>query len=158
MATTAEAMVVDASVAAKWHLTDEDYAHDALALLSRFIDGKIVLFAPEHIRYEIASTLIAATLGNSPRLRRSIAEQAIKKFLALPIRTVNTDALILMAFPLVHQHTIAFYDALYLALAQELGLSFITADSRLYQRIKSLSTVVWIGDYLPVQPDAREEA
>ncbi len=57
--------------------------------------------------------------------------------------------LIPAAYALVHQHGIAFYDALYLALALQLDVPFITADRRLYQRIAQLPLVVWLGDYAP---------
>jgi len=53
------------------------------------------------------------------------------------------------AYPLVHQYDCALYDALYLALAQQLALPFVTADRRLYERIRHLSYAVWIGDYSP---------
>ncbi len=47
---------------------------------------------------------------------------------------------------LAHQHGCAFCDALYLALAQRLGIPFITADRRLHQRIGHLPDVVWLAD------------
>lgn len=141
------ALVVDASVAAKWHLQDEEYAAEALALLTRYVNGEIELVAPDQIRYEVPSTITVATLGRSPRLTRSVAEAAIAQFLALGLTTVNTDALIQAAFPLVHHHTIAFYDALYLALSHALTIPFITADRKLYQRLTAQPQVIWIGDY-----------
>jgi predicted nucleic acid-binding protein len=36
---------------------------------------------------------------------------------------------------LVHQHGIALYDALYLALSQGLNIPLLNADSRLHQRV-----------------------
>lgn len=147
MAMAAEALVVDASVAAKWHLQDEDDVAEALALLTRYAAGELDLFAPEHIRYEVPSTIIAATLVTPPRLIPAAAQQAIDTFLALGIQTVNTNALIRAGFPLVHRYRIAFYDAIYLALAQELGASLITADRKLYHRVGQLPEVIWLGHY-----------
>lgn len=149
MAVTADlsALVIDASVAAKWHLQDEQHGAEALALLTHFTTGQVALFGPDHIRYEVAATLTAATLGDRPRLRRRVAERAIDTFLALGVQTVGTDALIRAAFALVHQYRIAFYDALYLALAQDLDIPLITADRRFYQRVSQLPTMVWIGQY-----------
>lgn len=145
MAARAEALVVDASVAAKWHLRDEELATEALAVLTRFVNGDLALLAPDHLRYEVASTLTVATLGARPRLQRPIAERAIAQFLSLGIETIGTNAVIRAAFPLVRQYGVAFYDALYLALSLDLGIPLITADRRFYQRVRTLPDVIWLG-------------
>lgn len=154
MVTATEVMVVDASVAIKWHLVDEDHVEAAASLFGQFLQGTVELVAPAHIRYEVPSAIIVATSSKPPRLTVQQGREAIEQFLGLDLRTVNTNELILAAFPLVRQYAVAFYDALYLALAHELGLPFITADNKLYQRIKSLPDVIWIGDYAPAPSDA----
>jgi predicted nucleic acid-binding protein len=50
-----QALVLDASVAVKWHLNDESDADAAALLLARFSTGDVPLIAPDHIRYEIAN-------------------------------------------------------------------------------------------------------
>ncbi len=144
-----DGLVVDASVAVKWHLKDEEHAAEALQLLMRFTNGAVTLVAPDHIRYEVASAITVATRGRQPRITQQQGKDAIEEFLALGLATVASDDLILAAYLLVHQHGIAFYDGLYLALSQLVGRPFITADGKLYQRIKTLPAVVWIGDYAP---------
>ncbi len=141
------AMVVDASVAVKWHLTDEEDADAAALLLTRFSDRQVDLVAPDQIRYEVPNAIAVATIGREPRLTPEQGREAIEEFLALALPTVVDDELIAKAFPLVHQYGIAFYDALYVALAQRLGIPFITADRRLYDYIRQLPAVIWIGDY-----------
>ena len=64
----------------------------------------------------------------------------------LGLTTVGTDDLILAPYLLVHQHAVALYDALYLALAFRMQCFFVTADRKLYQRISHLPGVVWITD------------
>jgi predicted nucleic acid-binding protein len=147
MAAAADAFVLDASVAAKWHLQDEEDADRALVLLERFVAGRVALFAPSHIRFEVPAVITHATIGRAPRVSQDVARESIEAFLALGIKTVETPALILAAFPHVHQYGIAFYDAVYLALAKQLDLPFITADRRLNDRIRNLPGVTWIGDY-----------
>jgi predicted nucleic acid-binding protein len=144
----AGAFVVDASVAVKWHLPDEDDADIAFSLLDQYEQGDVDLLAPYHIRYEVGSAITVATLGRAPRLSRVEGELAIAEFLALHIETRTDEVLIPAAHALVHQHGCAFYDALYLALADRTGLPFITADRRLHQRIGHLPNVVWLGDYV----------
>ena len=149
MIPSTEALVVDASVAVKWHLTDEDNADQATQLLSRFAQGQTDLLAPVQIRYEVPSAITVATRGRARRITQEQGREAIEEFLALGLTTIDTDALILAAYPLVDRHGCAFYDALYLALAETLSLRFITADHKLYQRVRHLSYVVWLGDYTP---------
>ncbi len=41
---------------------------------------------------------------------------------------------------------VAVYDALYLAVAERAGATFVTADKRLYDRILHLPFAQWLGD------------
>ncbi len=147
MASAVPRLVVDASVAVKWYLLDEDYADKSGALLSRFLRDEIELAAPEQIRYEVASAITVATRGRAPRLTLEQGRRAIEAFLALDLETLGDDDLVLLAYDLVHEYGCAFYDALYLALAQEMGVPFVTADGRLYRRVRTIPTVLWIGDF-----------
>ena len=99
------------------------------------------------IRYEVASAITVATFGANPRITQDQAREAIEEFLALGLPTMDTDHLIVAAYALVHQYGIALYDGLYLALAQRLQRPLITADNRFYQRVRSLPSATWIGDY-----------
>ncbi len=143
----ASGLVLDASVAVKWHLKDEDHAAEAAVLLEDFGRGQLELVAPAQIRFEVPSAFSVATLGRNPRLSAAEGRAAIEEFLALRIQIVDDDALILAAYPLVHQYGCALYDALYLALSQRLRIPFVTADRKLHQRVKLLPFVVWITDY-----------
>lgn len=143
----AKVLVVDASVATKWHLTDEEHSDVATLIIEDFARGRLDLIAPEHIRFEVPSAITTATLGRKPRITVEQGEEAIAEFLALGIRTVRDSELILAAYSLVHHYGCALYDALYLALAQRLGAEFITADSKLYRVIADIPNAVWIGDY-----------
>ena len=147
MASAVPRLVVDASVAVKWYLLDEDYADQAGALLSQFRQGAIKLAAPTHIRYEVASAITVATRGRAPRLTLEQGRRAIEEFLALDLETTGDAKIVRLAYDLVHEYDCAFYDALYLALAQEMGVPFITADGRLYRRVRAIPTVLWIGDF-----------
>ena len=50
------------------------------------------------------------------------------------------------AVTLAFEHNITVYDAFYIALAKEIEFTFITADGRLYKRVKDLNFVKFIGD------------
>jgi predicted nucleic acid-binding protein len=141
--------VVDASVAAKWHLRDEEHTDRARHVLSRFAQGQIALFAPIHIRVEVPAVIVAATRRRPPRLSRQQGQEAIDEFLSLAIETVESPALTRAAYVLAHQHDLSFYDAIYLSAARALGAPLVTADRRFYERIRSLPNARWIGDYPP---------
>jgi len=142
-----EALVVDASVAAKWYLQDEQDADRALLLFSRFTASQVDLFAPAYRRVEIPAVITHATLTTPPRVTQMVAREEIATFLELDIEALESPELMLAAFDGVHQHGIALYDSLYLSLAQRLAIPFITADRRLYERIRHLTDVIWLGDY-----------
>ncbi len=148
MASPAKGLVLDASVAVKWHLKDEEYAAESALLLTQFAQGRVELFAPSHINYEVASAVSVATLRQPPRLSQDEGREAVQEFIALGIRTVDDPALSLEAYDLVHRHGIALYDALYLALSLRLQIPLMNADRRLQQRLGQLPNVVWIGHYI----------
>jgi predicted nucleic acid-binding protein len=143
------ALVVDAAIAAKWHLTDEEHTDKARLILLDFARGKTHLYAPFHIRYEVPFAITAAIMGVNPRLTQAQGKEAIEDFLALDIQTTETEELIQKAYPLVTRYGCTFYDALYLALAQSLVIPLVTADHKLYQRLSHLPDIVWLGDYSP---------
>ena len=128
-------------------MPDEDDTDKAGALLGQFRQGEIELVAPEQIRYEVASAITVATRGRAPRLTLEQGRRAIEEFLALGLETVRGGRIVRLAYDLGHEYDCAFYDALYLALAQEMGVPFITADGRLYRRVRAIPTVLWIGDF-----------
>jgi predicted nucleic acid-binding protein len=143
------AWVVDASVAAKWYLRDEDHTAPSLALLGSYEQGVTPLSAPHFIRYEVTRSLLRA--GQSARLSEEEARRQLEHFLGLQIHMEeDPDSRLLAAHSLSRSLRISFYDALYVALAQELGFRFVTADAELYRRVcDHLPYVTWIGD-LPV--------
>jgi predicted nucleic acid-binding protein len=152
MVADAERMVVDASVATKWYLTDESDADLALALLVRFGRGDVQLAAPRHIRSEVPSAITVATRmvprgQQQPRRTVEQGAQAIADFLSLALPTVDDDLLVIAAYDVSQEFGCSFYDGLYLALAQRLGVRFILADDRFHRLIRHLPGVVWLGDY-----------
>jgi predicted nucleic acid-binding protein len=145
------AVVVDASVATKWHLKDEEHTEEARLLLTRFAQGKTELLAPDYIRYEVPNAITVATQGRTPRITKQQGKEAIEEFLSLQISTIDSNDLILSAYSLVHQYHCALYDGFYLALANRLNIPLLTADRKLYHRIRHLPAVLWLGDYSPAQ-------
>lgn len=86
-----------------------------------------VLAAPELIDLEVPSILRRLVLAGGMPLRR--AELALSDLLALPLRRVAHRALLPRCWEL--RSTLTVYDAAYVALAEELSATLLTADTRL---------------------------
>ncbi|MHB8576530.1 MAG: type II toxin-antitoxin system VapC family toxin [Dehalococcoidia bacterium] len=117
-----DALVLDASVGTQWYLRDEVDARRSAAVLDAFTAGTLRLIAPDHIRYEIASAIRVATRVTPPRLTEQQAQQALATFLRLDVPTINDNALIAAGYAAAGSYGCAFYDGLYVALAQRLGI------------------------------------
>jgi predicted nucleic acid-binding protein len=118
-----KALVVDASVAAKWFLPEAD-ASAALRLL----DSRCRLAAPDLIHAEVGN--LAWKLHARGVLDAQEASDMIEHFLLMPLE-VHDSALVLtsaLEIAIATQRTV--YDSLYLALAVELDGTVITADER----------------------------
>jgi predicted nucleic acid-binding protein len=143
-------LVLDASVAVKWYLNDEDHAQEAAHVLTAYTASAVTLLAPDHIRYEVASALRNAV--RVKRLTGEIARRDITNFLELHIQTVESDSLIRAAFDYALHYDCALYDGLYLALADMAQCPLIHADRRLHNTLAgSFARELWIEDYAPAQ-------
>ena len=115
-------IVVDASVLAP-ALADDgpdgDRARDRLR-------GE-VLAAPEVIDLEVASVLRRAAAANRLPDRRALL--ALKDLVDLPLRRAAHRPLLRRCWEL--RHTVTSYDAAYVALAETLGITLVTADAGL---------------------------
>jgi len=138
-------IVVDASLALKWHLP-EAYSDEASTLLQEWRVHRVRLLAPILFTYEVTSAL-----AKRVRFAELTVEQAIARLEAIlagevrffRIETHHRRALELAArFGLT-----AAYDAHYLALAESHQCEFWTADQRLWNSMKrELDWVRWLGE------------
>ena len=119
--------VVDATVAAKWHLKDEEFVEHADLIKQDHLDGKIQLMAPSHIYAEVGSSIRKATL-----LRRLRFEQALASIQDIPNWGVLLihELLLPEALALSRRFSLSFHDSLYLALAEDIGCPSSTQTPR----------------------------
>jgi predicted nucleic acid-binding protein len=138
--------IVDASVALKWHLRDEQYVPQADALFRAFTLGEAELLAPSFIRYEVANALLVASKRG--RISLEAAQEQLQDFLALAIhQAADEDALVTSALGLASSLDVTVYDALYLALSEQSGSGLVTADRQLYNKVRNaLPQTVWVED------------
>lgn len=138
-------IVIDASVVLKWYLADEGYSQKALSILDKYVSNEIDILAPSLLEYEVINGLIIAKKRG--RIQEKKILTAINGFMILEIELINLS----LYYPqVVHYCKIynrSAYDASYLALADDEGISLVTADKGLYNVAKKdLKWVEWLGD------------
>jgi predicted nucleic acid-binding protein len=125
-------VVVDASVAAKWLLRDEDDLVAADTLLWAYDEDALVLYAPRQIDVEMAAALRKAILQE--RMTVDEAAEGLRLWLGSlkpRIRFAENDDLLEAALPRSIELGITLFDALYVVLAETLAVPLVVADSRL---------------------------
>lgn len=149
MASEAPRYVVDASTVIKWHLEDEEHVAEATALLADFYNGRVSLLAPDNIRHEVPGSLRKAVVRG--RIDAQSGREAIEAFLSLPLPTVRSNSLVLLAYDWSLRYGCSYYDGVYVALAQTARCPLILADRRLFNALAGhFSWALWIGDYPPL--------
>lgn len=128
-----QALVLDTSVAVKWHLPEEDHGL-ALGLLAAVEDGAAELLAPSTIAPEFFNALWQQyrRSGMPVEWVRSIWED----FAEAPVSFFGIDPLVPRAVEIALSTSVIVYDALFLALAEEEATVVVTADSRLLKAIE----------------------
>lgn len=141
-------LVVDASVALKWLLAEE-LSDRAEALLEDSLQAGTVLVGPPHLTGEVANALYRRIHRSQNSITQDEAEEALAKFLAIPIQIITSDDLYTRAFAFALQHGLSsLYDSLYVVLAELLGAQLWTDDRRLLNTIgQAAPWVRSIADY-----------
>ena len=145
-----DTVVVDANLALKWVLLEED-SHTSMLLLDKWTDEGRTVIAPALFAYEVTNILYRQAV--SGKLTYDESRRGLEKLFALEIRLefslykeVSTQA---MEFA-ERFRLPATYDAHYLALAYAEQCECWTADRRLWNAVKrELDWVRWLGDYQP---------
>ena len=132
-------IVVDASVAIKWFKQDEN-SQEADFYLNAHLSGRETIFIPILFMYEVANALFF-----SKRLDAAEVRQILDSLIHLNLIAVAPDTDLLNAsVDIAETYKLSVYDASYLALAQKLNCAFVTADKKMFEKIKSLIEITLI--------------
>ena len=140
-------VVVDASLAVKW-LVEEDDSDKAHSMLQSWIAQDITRIAPYLMPFEVSNALHRRVLrgelsvGDSTRMMARLLESSLELH--------QPPGLHVRALQLASQlNQRAAYDAHYLALAESIGCELWTADERFYRSTdQSIHNVRWIGEFV----------
>ena len=126
--------VVDSSVVAKWVLPepDSDQAHRLISEIALKGDRLIIL--------DLALAEVANAIWK--RYHRGLvtldeSQQLLDKLLRSPVDVEPAADLLKPALEIAARHDRAVYDALFIALSQDLGLPGVTADEPLYGAVQA---------------------
>lgn len=136
------AFVLDTSVIIKWFRQEEILAAQALELRSSYLEGRIAIAIPSLLAYELANVL-----RYKADLSTSQVEEAVQSLFDLGLNWVLPSAEIMrLAVSLARKYEITVYDATFIALAELLKATFVTADRQLISKVKSLPFVHLLGE------------
>lgn len=122
--------VLDASVVLKWFVDEPDSGR-ALKLREEFYAGEREIVVPDLMLFEIANAL-----RYNPSFSTKEIQEVLDTLFSMAIEIITpTFSLLSKAVDLAEEFDLTCYDATYLALAEELGFEFITADDRFYRKI-----------------------
>ena len=129
-------VVVDASVAVKWFVPEENWP-----VARRLLALDLTLVAPDILPMETMSALLRK------HRRREVADalpgQALGMLAALRVEAVPHGPLLREAAALSLRLRHAIYDCFYLLIAQRRGLPLATFDRRLAALAESLAIPLW---------------
>lgn len=139
-------VVVDASLAIKW-LVEEDDSDKAQALLQSWVSQDVARIAPFLMPFEVANGLHRRVLRGELNINHGTRMMA--QLLELELELHHPPSLHVRALELASQlRQGAAYDAHYLALAESLDCEFWTADQRFYRAANAVTgNVRWLGEF-----------
>ena len=137
-------IIIDASVALKLFLADEEDGEKALVLLDKYVSNQLDILAPSLLESEVVNGLIIAMRRG--RVDENDTYKALEGFVDLKIDLRPITSL----YPKVLQNSIHYnlsaYDACYLALAESEETHLITADRKFFTSARKNRWIKWLGD------------
>lgn len=135
--------VVDTSVALKWFSEELEEAIEKADLLrEKFREREINLLAPELLVYEITNVL-----RYKQSLKTDDINKAIKSIFEMRILESVSEKIMKKALRLALVYEATIYDAVYLAFAESLHSSFITADAQFYRKVSKRPDTIFLQNF-----------
>lgn len=139
-------IVIDASVLLKAYFPDEEGSEKAKEVLFLYSLGKLDLFAPSLIHYEISNAVFIGY--KRKRLNFNEAKDIQQKILNLDIERYDLNFFKEKLLDVCKRFNISVYDASYLLLADKLKINLVTGDKRFFNAVKAeFKNVIWIEDF-----------
>ena len=136
---------VDASLALAWLLASQAN-QSANALRQEWYKNDVELIGPPMFHAEVISVLRGEVFFK--RMLPEEGEEVFSIYLDIPIRTIDTPEIYLIAWQLAKEFNLPVcYDMQYLAVAELEGCDFWTLDRKLVNAVRGNKKVKWVGEY-----------
>jgi predicted nucleic acid-binding protein len=130
-------IVLDASVVLKWIFDDGSGGERAARMRDEHVAGHEIIAVPDLLFYEIGNVLATKT-----RLSEAAISEALSLLWEFSLERFDLG---LEEFrgclALSRKYRITVYDAAYVELGRRLECRFVTADKKLYEKVKGIKTV-----------------
>ena len=126
--------IVDACVAAKWWLSDEEFTEEALVVLRAVQNKEIQVAVPDLWLYELTNVIVLA--ARHGRITKEQAELFVKEVCRVPVSMYSLRAYLSWIADMASHHGLSAYDAAYVVLPEHLGCSFLTADDSMFNKVR----------------------
>lgn len=130
-------IVLDASVVLKWLFDDDDGGARAVRLRDAHVSGHDIAAVPDLLFYEIGNVLATKT-----RLSEAAVTEAFSLLWDFSLERFDLGLEEFQgSLGLSRKYKITLYDAAYIELSRRLTCTFVTADKKLYEKVKSIKSV-----------------
>lgn len=123
-------LILDASVVIKWFI-DEENSDKAILYLDAISENQLIIIVPSLLFYEVGNFFVSKKIGTD----RTREAMLTLDDLSLVIEDVG-----LQCFRKIYQNSIeyqlSFYDATYITLQQNINCEFVTADRKLFEKVR----------------------
>ena len=134
--------VLDASVAAKW-FNNENLTDRAIKVRDAFVKGKVELYSPEHLIYEVGNAI-----WKNKEIGVENCASAITTLIDIDINLIKLDSsLASQSIKTARNLQVSYYDAVYVQLSSQLDIPLLTADEKLISRIKNDHNCLHLKDF-----------
>ncbi|PIS28635.1 hypothetical protein COT42_07425 [Candidatus Saganbacteria bacterium CG08_land_8_20_14_0_20_45_16] len=134
-------IILDASVILRWFI-EEEQSDKARKIQDDYLVDKLDIAVPDLLLYEVANALRfnkSFEVDEIDQVLTSLSDLGIK---VLPINY----ALVGEAARLAYNYELTVYDAIYVELSLKLGAEFVTADQKLFEKVKDLPRITLLSD------------
>ena len=137
-----DAVVLDSSVVIKWFREYEVLREQALQLRQSYLDGHLFICVPVLLIYETADAL-----RYKSGMSRIEVQQTVQSLFNMGISIEHTEPdAMRRVIEIAYSYDLTVYDAVFVALAEQLGADFVTADEKLIQKLNGIHYVHYLAN------------
>ncbi len=135
-------VVLDSSVVIKWFRRHEALQEQAFLLRRAYLDGHLSIYVPDLLIYEVANVL-----RYKPDMDQTGVQEALQSFfdMGIGIEPIGSGTIRRTA-AIAYSYDVTVYDAVYVALAEQLEASFVTADEKLIRNLNDIPYIYRLAD------------